>query len=59
VCRIVPERAEYVSGIVEALKEAGDPAAADSLGRRYRSGRDADRHTLSAAGRRSRFPGLP
>ena len=32
------ERAEYASGIVEALTEAGDSAAADSLGRRYRSG---------------------
>jgi hypothetical protein len=30
------ERAEYASGIAEALKEAGDSAAADSLGRIYR-----------------------
>jgi hypothetical protein len=32
------EQAEYASGIVEALKEAGDSTAADSLGRIYRSG---------------------
>jgi len=30
------ERAEYASGIIEALKEAGDSTAADSLGRVYR-----------------------